>query len=138
MAEIKTKATGMNVEVFLNSVEDRQKREDCLLLSDLMKKATKKEPVMWGDSIVGFGTYHYKYESGREGDWFVTGFSPRKNNLTIYLMSGFSGKESYLKELGKHKTSQSCLYVKNLKDIDQKVLNDLILMSVKEISERYP
>jgi hypothetical protein len=102
-----------------------------------MKEATREEPKMWGENMVGFGTYHYKYESGREGDYFLTGFSPRKSNLTLYMLSGFRGYEDLLAKLGKHKSSQSCLYLKSLKDIDLGVLLELIIKTSREISTRY-
>jgi hypothetical protein len=137
MAELKTKATNADVTAFLNSVEDENKRKDCFTLLQLMKKITKKEPKMWGPAMIGFGNYHYKYESGREGDWFITGFSPRKQNLTIYIMAGFSQYDELMKKLGKYKTGSSCLYVKRLDDIDQSVLKKLIEESGKYISKKY-
>ncbi len=104
---------------------------------EIMKKVTKVEPKMWGTSIVGFGTYHYKYASGREGDWFLTGFSPRKQNLTLYTMSGFDEYDSLLKKLGKHATGKSCLYIKKLEDVDMKVLKELVTKSVKHMQKAY-
>ena len=103
-----------------------------------MKQATKSEPVMWGDSIVGFGEYHYKYASGREGDWFLTGFSPRKQNLALYIMSGFSEYEALLSNLGKFKTGKSCLYVNKIEDIDLSTLKELIQRSVQHVVETNP
>jgi hypothetical protein len=137
MAELKTKASNADVTAFLNSVEDENKRKDCFTLLQLMKRITKEEPKMWGPAMIGFGSYHYKYESGREGDWFVTGFSPRKQNLTIYIMAGFSQYDELMKKLGKYKTGSSCLYVKRLDDIDQSVLKKLIEESGKYISKKY-
>ena len=131
MAELKTKPNKISVEKFLNSVQVERKREDSFKVLELMKKITKEEPVMWGPSIVGYGKYHYKYESGREGDWFLTGFSPRKQNLTLYIMSGFKHYDELMKKLGKHKTGSSCLYINDLEDIDMKVLKELITESVK-------
>ena len=131
MAELKTKPNKVSVEKFLKSIKDEKKREDSFKVLELMKKITKEEPVMWGPSIVGFGKYHYKYASGREGDWFLTGFSPRKQNLTIYIMSGFKRYKELMKKLGKHKTGSSCLYINKLEDIDMKVLKELITESVK-------
>ena len=96
----------------------------------IMKKATKAEPKMWGPSIIGFGDYHYVYESGREGDWFLAGFSPRSQNLTLYMMGGLDGET--LKKLGKHKTGKGCLYINRLEDVDVKVLNELIANAVKK------
>lgn len=137
MAELKTRPTENNVEVFLNTVEDAKKREDSFVILNLMKKITKSEPRMWGSSIVGFGTYHYKYESGREGDWFLTGFSPRKQNLSVYIMAGFDRYEELMAKLGKYKTGKSCLYIKKLEDIDQEVLKELIERSVAHLSQKY-
>ena len=131
MAELKTKPNKVSVEKFLKSIKDEQKRKDSFQVLEMMKKITKEEPVMWGPSIVGFGKYHYKYASGREGDWFLTGFSPRKQNLTIYIMSGFKRYNELMKKLGKHKTGSSCLYINKLEDIDMKVLKELITESVK-------
>lgn len=130
MAELKTKLNDASVNKFLNSVVDKEKREDCFSVLELMKKITRSEPKMWGSSIVGFGIYHYKYASGREGDWFLCGFSPRKQNLTLYIMSGFSKYDGLMKKLGKYKTGKSCLYINNLEDIDMKVLKELITESV--------
>ena len=131
MAELKTKPNKVSVEKFLKSIKDEKKREDSFKVLELMKKIIKEEPVMWGPSIVGFGKYHYKYASGREGDWLLTGFSPRKQNLTIYIMSGFKHYNELMKKLGKHKTGSSCLYINKLEDIDMKVLKELITESVK-------
>jgi hypothetical protein len=122
MAELKTKRTEKSVDGFLKSLKDEQKRQDCLMLVKLMRQATGAEPKMWGESIVGFGDYHYKYESGREADWFMTGFSPRKQNLTVYLMCGTERHPGLLKKLGKYKTGKGCLYFKRLADIDAAVL----------------
>ena len=104
MAELKTKPTNHSVEAFLNSVADDQKRQDSFTILNLMAEVTGDEPQMWGDSIVGFGRYHYKYASGREGDWFLTGFSPRKQNLTLYIMAGFDEYDNLMAQLGKYKT----------------------------------
>lgn len=135
MSELKTKPNKQSVKKFLEKVTDKDKREDCYTVLKLMKQVTKEEPKMWGNSIVGFGSYHYKYESGREGDWFVTGFSPRKQNLTIYIMVGFERYANLLKKLGKHKTSKSCLYINRLEDINQSVLKELITKSVRKLSK---
>ena len=131
--ELKTKVNEASVEGFLNSVEDEQSRKDCLEILKMMKQVTKEEPKMWGASIVGFGSYHYKGASGREGDWFLTGFSPRKQNLTLYLNHGFDVHEDLLKKLGKYKTGMGCLYVKKLDDVDKKVLKELVTESVKRM-----
>ena len=128
--ELKTKINDASVEGFLNSVTDQQKREDCFEILRLMKQVTKEAPKMWGSSIVGFGSYHYKGASGREGDWLLTGFSPRKENLTLYIMGGFDQHQDLLKKLGKHKTSGGCLYIKKLDDVDKEVLKELVAESV--------
>jgi len=129
--ELKTKVNDVSVEGFLNSVADEQKREDCFEILKLMKQVTKETPRMWGSSIVGFGSFHYKGASGREGDWLLTGFSPRKQNLTLYIMGGFDSHTDLLKKLGKYKTSVGCLYIKKLEDVDKKVLKELVTESVK-------
>ncbi len=131
MTELKTKATDVNVDKFIQSIDDKPKREDCYAVLAIMKKITKVEPKMWGSSIVGFGSYHYKTVSGREGDWYLTGFSPRKQNLSIYIMAGFEQYSELLMKLGKYKTGKSCLYIKQLEDVNQKVLRQLISESVK-------
>ena len=138
MAELKTTQNDKSVKSFLNSVIDENKRKDCREIMKLMQEITHKKPKMWGDSIVGFGSYHYKYESGREGDFFITGFSPRKQNLTIYIMPGFSGYDSVMEKLGKHKTGKSCLYIKKLDDIDRITLKELITDSVNYMTKSYP
>jgi hypothetical protein len=129
--ELKTKVNDASVEDFLNSVTDEQKREDCFEILRLMGQVTKEEPKMWGSSIVGFGSYHYKGASGREGDWMLTGFAPRKENLTLYIMGGFELHQDLLQKLGKHKTSVGCLYIKKLDDVDREVLKELVAESVK-------
>lgn len=134
--ELKTKLNDGDVNEFINSIESEQKRNDSFKIIEMMKKITKSEPKMWGDSIIGFGNYHYKYASGREGDWFLCGFSPRKQNLSIYIMSGFNKYENILRKLGKHKTGKGCLYVKNLEEIDLKVLENLIKQSVDYLKKR--
>jgi len=138
MAENKTKQTNASVDKFINSLKDETEREDCYKIIKIMKSITKEEPKMWGPSIIGFGTYHYKYASGREGDMCIAGFSPRKQNLTIYLMPGFEIQQSQLKKLGKYKTSKVCLYIKSLKDVDVKILKEMISISVKETKKLYP
>jgi len=130
MAQLKTQPNEKNVEDFLNTVENESKREDSFTILELMKQITGSEPIMWGDSIIGFGTYHYKYASGREADWFLTGFSPRVQNLTLYIMSGFDEYDDLLGKLGKHSTGKSCLYVKRLENIDLDVLKELVEKSV--------
>lgn len=133
MAELKTRPHDGDVEAFLESVENDTRREDAFEVLALMKRVTGEEPRMWGPSIVGFGSYHYRYESGREGDWFVAGFSPRKQALTLYIMSGFRGHDALLEKLGKHTTGRSCLYVKTLADVDMDVLEELVRRSVEHV-----
>lgn len=135
MAELKTKPTGESVKDFLNKIPDPERREDCFTVAKLMEEITGDKPKMWGPSIVGFGTYHYKYDSGREGDWLVTGFSPRKKDLTLYLMMGFEKHAELMKQLGKHSTGKSCLYIKRLSDINVPTLKKLIKASVKELHD---
>lgn len=129
--DLKTRVSDESVEGFLNSVADEQKRKDSFEILELMEQVTEEPPRMWGSSIVGFGSYHYKGAGGREGDWMLTGFSPRKQNLTLYLMGGFDQHEELLKKLGKYKTSVGCLYIKKLDDVDRKVLKELVAESVK-------
>ena len=136
MADLKTKPTAVSPAAFIKNVEDDRKRRDCRELVALMKDLTGHPPKMWGLSIIGFGTYHYKYASGREGDWLLTGFSPRKENLTLYLGLGLQDR-GLLAKLGKHKTGKGCLYIKRLDDIDRDVLRDLITASVDEMRQRH-
>lgn len=135
MAELKTKPTKDSVKKFLATVTDDQRRRDCEVIVKIMSQATGARPEMWGPSIVGFGRYHYKYASGRDGDWMVTGFSPRKNDLTLYLMAGFESVPQLMKRLGKHKTGKSCLYIKKLEDIDLDVLRELVKKSVAKMAK---
>jgi hypothetical protein len=130
MAELKTQKTDTSVEEFLYSVDNDRKREDSFEILEMMKEVTGEEPVMYGSSIIGFGSYRYKYASGREGEWFLVGFSPRKQNITLYIMSGFDNYENLLGELGKYKTGKSCLYVNKLDDVDEQVLRELVRESV--------
>jgi len=130
-AELKTKVNDASVTDFLNNVEDEQKRKDCLEVARMMEQVTKQQPKMWGTSIVGFGSYHYKGASGREGDWMLIGFSPRKQNITLYIMSGFERYPGLMKKLGKHSTGKSCLYIKRLSDVDVDVLKELMTESLK-------
>ena len=132
MAELKTKATDASVSRFLDAIPDPRRRQDCLTILGLMRKATRAEPRMWGDAIVGFGECHYVYGSGREGDWFLIGFSPRKQNLTLYSMGGFERHASLLKELGRHKVGKGCLYINTLEGINLPVLRELIVESLEE------
>jgi hypothetical protein len=137
MAEAKTKKTEASVDDFLAGISPEKKRQDAIAICDLMKKVTKAEPKMWGTSIVGFGSYHYKYASGHEGEWPLVGFSPRKQNLTLYLMLGFDNTEALLSKLGKHKTGKVCLYINSLDDIHLPTLRQLIQQSVAEMKKKY-
>ena len=137
MAEPKTKPTKQSVAGFLAKVADPTKRADAKTLIAMMKDATKQEPVMWGTSIIGFGTYRYKYASGREGDWPIVGLSPRKQNLTVYIMPGFDEFEDLLSKLGKHSTGSSCLYIKRLADIDLPTLKKIVTKSVAKMKKKY-
>ena len=136
--ELKTKPNEKSVEEFLKTVENPKRQTDCYELLKLMKDITGEDPVMWGDSIVGFGTYHYKYKSGHEGEWFIAGFAPRKQNLTLYIMSGFDQYDKLLEKLGKFKTGKSCLYINKLTDIEISILKDLIIESVNYMKKQYP
>jgi hypothetical protein len=138
MTDLKTKKNSASVEAFLNGVEPEQRRKDAFEVLALLKKVTGEEPAMWGSSIVGFGSYHYVYASGREGDWMRIGFSPRKNALTLYIMSGFSKYEELMSKLGKYKTGKSCLYINKLEDVDKKVLEQLMKESLKYMKKQYP
>ncbi len=137
MAELKTKPNDGDPNAFIASIEDLKKRNDAHELLEMMKKISGCQPKMWGDSIIGFGSYHYKYDSGREGDWFISGFSPRKQYLSIYIMSGFDRYNELLSRLGKYKTAKSCLYIKRLDDVDREVLYNLIQASYKRMDEKY-
>ncbi len=138
MSENKTKETNKSVIVFLNEVENEQKKKDSFEVLKLMEDLSGEKAVLWGPSLIGFGKYHYKYESGREGDFFLTGLSPRKTVLTIYIMSGFSRYDVLMKNLGKYKTGKSCLYLKKLEDVDRSVLSELIQESLKHMRKKYP
>ena len=133
MAELKTKLSDASVEVFLDGIADEAKRRDSYAILAMMQEVTGVEGKMWGDSIVGFGSYHYKYASGREADWPLVGFSPRKQNLTLYIMSGFEQFDELLQRLGKHSTGKACLYVKRLADVDPAVLRELVKLSVEHM-----
>ncbi|MCI0462043.1 MAG: DUF1801 domain-containing protein [Gemmataceae bacterium] len=133
MAELKTKKNESSVEAFLQGVADPQQREDSFRILELMKDVTGSEPAMWGDSIVGFGDYHYKYASGHEADWFLAGFSPRKGNLTLYLAADLTQYQPLLKKLGRCKTGKGCLYIKKLEDVELPALRELVKASVKSL-----
>ena len=137
MSELKTRQNDGDVDAYLDSVENPRRRDDALRVLTLMREITGEVPRMWGSSIVGFGSYHYTYASGREGDWPVVGFAPRKQNLVLYIMPGFAGYEALLARLGKHRTGKSCLYVKKLDDIDPDVLEELVRESVADMKRRY-
>ncbi len=137
MAELKTRPTRVSVKSFIDAIEDAQKRKDARKISAMMRRATGKRAKMWGDSIVGFGTYRYSNTAGKDFEWHVTGFSPRARNLTVYIMPGFSRFGSLLKKLGKHKASKSCLYIDQLSDIDEDILEILIAESVARMREVY-
>lgn len=134
----KTIPTDENVQAFLNQTEDDQNRQDCQTILDMMSRITGQPPKMWGTSIIGFGSYHYKYESGREGDAAVAGFSPRKQNITIYIVPGYDKIEHLLTKLGKYKIGKSCLYLKRLADVDEQVLSDIITYGVEYVKQHYP
>jgi len=131
MAELKTKLTKLSVEDFINAIAEEQKRKEAFAILEMMKKATKDKPKMWGPSIIGFCDVHLKYESGRELDWFRIGFSPRKQNITLYLSGTLDSRATLLKKLGKHKTGKGCLYINKLSDVDTKVLEKIITQSAK-------
>jgi len=135
MAELKTQPNEKDVIAYLNSIENEKKRQDSLAIMALMQRVTGEKPVMWGNSIIGFGSYHYKYASGREGDWFLTGFAPRKQNLTLYVMSGFELYDELLEKLGKYKIGKSCLYINKLEDVDQDILRELVKQSAEHIAQ---
>ena len=137
MAELKTRENEGDVEAFLASVENEKRREDCGTVVGLMRDVTGEEPRMWGDGIIGFGRYHYVYDSGREGDWFLAGVSPRKQSLTVYIMAGFDRYDELMAKLGKHRTGESCLYINKLEDVDTEVLRELVAASVDHMRERY-
>jgi hypothetical protein len=137
MADNKTKSTKFSVLAFINALADRTKCADANALVKLMRSATGEKPKMWGPSIIGFGSYHYKYDSGREGDMPLIGFSPRKAATVLYL-TGLSDSEALLTKLGKHTTGKACLYIKKLTDVDQQVLEDLVVKSVAATRARYP
>ena len=138
MAELKTKQTDASVEAYLNAIEDAGRRDDCRAIAAIMRRVTRHEPKMWGTSIVGFGSYHYRYASGHEGDACLAGFSSRKAEISLYLMPGMDAKQPLLAALGKHKAGKGCLYIKRLSDIDVRVLEKLIRESVAELRRRYP
>lgn len=134
MAEAKTKPTKESVPAFLKKIPEAQRRADCLALAKMMEEITGTKPQMWGPSMVGFGSYHYKYPSGHEGDCFMTGFASRKQDLTVYISMGFEKYGDLMKQLGKHRTSKSCLYIKRLSDVDIPTLKKLLKASLKDLA----
>lgn len=138
MAENKTVANDGDVEAFIESIEDENKRNDARSIMKMMEEITGENPTMWGTSIVGFGSYHYVYASGRKGDFMMTGFSPRKRNTSIYVMPGFSEYGDLLSKLGKHKLGRSCLYVTKLSDVDEGVLRTIVERGYQDMKEKYP
>lgn len=137
MSELKTKKNNASVAQFIKTIENDVKRNDSEKLLQIFEDETGETPAMWGDSIVGFGEYHYKYASGQEGDWPKTGFSPRKQSLTIYIMPGFDAYKDELEKLGKYKTSVSCLYIKKLVGVDETILRKMIRDSYQRMSKMY-
>lgn len=137
MATLKTQKNQASVDDFLATVKDAEMQSDCRKLIAIMQQASGEQACMWGQSMVGFGSYHYRYASGREGDWFLVGFAPRKRELSIYIMPGFTAYDDFLQKLGKHKTGKSCLYVRRLADIDIAVLQQLIESSVRDMRLKY-
>jgi hypothetical protein len=136
MAELKTRPTEVDVNDFIDSIENEGRRDDCRVLVKMMAKATKADPTMWGSSIIGFGRYRYTYASGQEGEWPIIGFSPRKNDLTLYLMQGFEQHEELLERLGRHRTSKACLYIRKLEQVDMDALKELIDWSVDAMADK--
>lgn len=137
MAEQKNKPNDQNVNGFLDKVSDPARRSECYRMVDLMKRVTRSEPRIWGSGVVGFGNYHYKYESGHEGDCFVAGFAPRKDALTLYITAGVERFPKLLAKLGKHKAGKGCLYIKKLDDVNLTVLEDLVKQSVEHTTATY-
>ena len=136
MAELKTKPTEEDVTAFLEKIPDEKRRSDCQAVRDLMADVTQAAPKMWGAGIVGFGRYRYKYESGREGEWMVTGFAPRKNDVTLYLTQGFEPYADLMARLGKYTAGKSCLHIKKLEDVDLDVLKELVSKSVEKLADQ--
>ena len=135
MAELKTKKNDADVATFLDGIENAKRRDDCRAVVELMADVTGERPAMWGDSIIGFGSYHYRYPSGREGDWMATGVAPRKQSLTVYIMTGFQRHAATMQRLGRYTTGKSCLYSKRLEDVDVVVLRELVRDSFARVSK---
>lgn len=138
MAALKTQPTKESVTEFLAAIEDEQQRKDARKIAKMMREASGKKATMWGKNLVGYGRYDYEYASGQAGSWFRVGFAPRKRDLTLYIMPGFSGVKTLLGELGKHKVGKSCLYIKRLSDVDERVLRQLIDASLRVMADKYP
>lgn len=138
MAEQKTKPTRASVDAYIDAIDDEQRRDDCHKLVEIMSRVTGESPRMWGASIVGFGSYHYRYASGREGESSLAAFSSRKSDISIYVMAGFAGQQALLARLGRHKAGKACLYVRRLADVDLKRLETLVEGSVAKMRRRYP
>lgn len=138
MAEQKTIPTGDDVRAYLAQIPDEKKRQDCQALLELFKETTGEEPVLYTGNMIGFGRYHYRYASGHEGDSFMTGFAPRKDNITLYTYAWFDERQDLLERLGKHKAGKGCVYIKRLEDIDLEVLRELVAVSVARVKETYP
>ena len=138
MTQLKTQRNDASVEEYLNSLDDSRKRDDCFVLLRMMRELTGEGPAMWGESIIGFGSYKYRYNSGHSGEWFITGFAPRKRDLTVYIMPGFDRYQDLMGRLGKHKTGVSCLYLNRLQTIDLPTLRELISRSVADMRENNP
>ncbi len=138
MTQLKTQRSDDSVEEYLNRLDDPRKREDCFVLLQMMREVTGEEPAIWGGTIVGFGFYKYRYNSGRRGEWFITGFAPRKRDLTVYIMPGFDAYQPLMQRLGKHKTGKSCLYLSKLEAIDLPTLRELVSRSVADMRENNP
>lgn len=134
----KTQPTSTSIAEFIESLDDERRQAECNQLIDLMREESGEEPVLWGPAIIGFGQYHYRYDSGREGDFMRVGFSPRKQNLSIYIIPGFEPYQAVLERLGKHKLGKSCLYIKRLDDVDTSALRELVRQSLIDMKERYP
>jgi nucleoid DNA-binding protein len=134
----KTQITDASVDEHLMQIEDEQKRADCFKIKEMMERIVGAPAQMWGTSIIGFGKYHYKYESGREGDFMRSGFAARKANIVLYIMSGFSEYDSLLEQMGKHKHGKGCLYIKRLSDIDESILEEIVTRSVAYMAQKYP
>ena len=135
MAELKTQKNDGDVEAFIDGIKNEKRRADCRAVVEMMAEVTGEPPAMWGDSIIGFGSYHYKYPTGREGDWMATGVSPRKQSLTVYVMTGFARHAALMEKLGRYTTGKSCLYIKKLEDVDTAVLRELVRDSFERVSK---